>query len=109
MSEKQQIEEIASLLCGLANSNLKNSCNKCEHRFGYICQKSNFYAEQIYKADYRKKSDVVKEFAEVVKALLNKYEYRSHTDGVSFYQMNAESFCDELDELVIEFSAEVQK
>lgn len=66
-------------------------------------------ADALIAAGYRKQSDVAREFAEGVKALLNKYEYRSNTDGVSFYQMNAESFCDKLNELAAEFGAEVDK
>ena len=94
--KEKQLEEIKQVV--------GTKCDK--HGIAKHCPER--IAQGLYTAGYRKQSDVVKEFAEGVKALLNKYEYRSHTDGVSFYQMNAESFCDELNELAAEFGAEVE-
>lgn len=45
---------------------------------------------------------MIDEFVEQLKKLLHKYEHRSQTDGIPFYQMNAESFCDEIDKLAAE-------
>lgn len=56
-----------------------------------------------------KTADVIDEFMERLKELLTKHEHRSQTDGVPFYQINAESFCDELDELADEMRQEVEK
>lgn len=66
-------------------------------------------AEEIYKAVYRKASEVIDEFVERLKELLTKHEHRSQTDGVPFYQMNAESFCDEIDDIAAEMLQEVEK
>lgn len=61
--------------------------------------------------DVRKETatDVIDDFVERLKELLTKYEHRSQTDGIPFYQMNAESFCDELNEIAAEYGAEVEK
>ena len=58
---------------------------------------------------YRKQCDTVKEFVEQLKELLHKHEYRNQTDGVSFYQMNAESFCDEINDLAAQYGVEVEE
>ena len=57
----------------------------------------------------RKASDLIDEFVERLKELLTKHEHRSQTDGVPFYQMGAESFCDELDELAAEMRREAKE
>lgn len=44
-----------------------------------------------------------REIFKQLKELLYKHEYRSQRDGVSFYQMDAESFCDELNELAAQY------
>lgn len=49
-------------------------------------------AVRFYRKGYRKASEVIDEFVERLKESLHKYEHRSQTDGVPFYQMNAESF-----------------
>ena len=58
---------------------------------------------------YRKASDVIDEFVERLKELLIKHEHRSQTDGIPFYQMDAESFCDELHKIAEEMRQEVKK
>ena len=59
MSKEKQIEEMAFILDGCCN-NLPDSW--CET---YAC--STCKAEQIYNAGYRKQSDVIDEFAKVLK------------------------------------------
>lgn len=58
---------------------------------------------------YRKQSDTAREIVKRLKELLYKHEYRSQRDGVSFYQMDAESFCDEINELAAQYSVEVEQ
>lgn len=88
-TRQEQIEEMAKDIykCKNCPSDCNNSCG---------CY---FEASRYYKAGYRKASDVIDEFVERLKQVLNKHEHRSQTDGVPFYQMNAESFCDEIEEL----------
>lgn len=62
--------------------------------------------DTIYNAGYRKADDVIDNFAERLKQILNKHEHRSQIDGIPFYQMNAESFYDEIDKLVAEMRQE---
>lgn len=98
-TEQKQIEEMAKQMCGAID-------NSCIHDCTPACG-AREYAKRCFKAGYRKASDVIDEFVERLKELLIKHEHRSQTDSVPFYQINAESFCDELDELAEEMRKEV--
>lgn len=74
-----------------------------------LSQRSFWTTGVVTIQGYRKASDVIEEFVERLKELLNKHEHRSQTDGIPFYQMNAESFFDELNELAAEMRQEVEK
>lgn len=76
-SEQEQTEEMAILLCGLADTDNKNICGECKHRFGYECIKSNFYAEKLYKNGYRKANDIVDEY---FNEIINKLEYYKESE-----------------------------
>lgn len=100
-TEQEQIEEMAKQMCGAID-------NSCIHDCTPACG-AREYAKRCFKAGYRKQSDTVGEIVKRLKELLHKHEHRSQTDGVSFYQMNAESFCDEINELAAQYSVEVEE
>lgn len=52
---------------------------------------------------YCKQSDTAREFLKQLKDLLHKHEYRSQRNGVSFFQMDAESFWDEINDLAAQY------
>lgn len=60
MSREKQIEEIGKIICGM-----ENGCDGCM-RNKARCNERN-YAEEIYKAGYRKQSEVVDEFVKRLK------------------------------------------
>lgn len=64
-------------------------------------------SKHLIAKGYRKQSDTAREIVKRLKELLHKHEHRSQTDGVSFYQMNAESFCEEINELAAKYNVEV--
>ena len=97
--DDKQIEEMAHIIAPCEDI----KCSDC------VCCNFYKYAEQIYNAGYRKQSDTAGEIVKRLKELLHKHEHRSQTDGVSFYQMNAESFCDEINELATEYGVEVEE
>lgn len=72
------------------------SCKTCPA--ANECQEYNF-AKAAYSKHYRNMDEVIDEFVEQLKILLHRHEHRSRIDGTPFYCMNAESFCDEIDEL----------
>lgn len=96
----RQIEEMAKIIIKAGESYYKMPVDiECANR----------EAVALYAAGYRKQCDTVKEFVERLKELLHKHEYRNQTDGVSFYQMNAESFCDEINDLAAQYGVEVDE
>lgn len=105
MMEQEQIEEMAFSSCWRPKFyKYIKTCKNCDE-YAFCVRKSN--VEDTYKAGYRKASEVIDEFVERLKELLNKHEHRSQTDGVPFYQINAESFCDEINKLAAEMRQEV--
>ena len=107
MKDKQeQIEEMAKCM-GEKNFLCADDCENC---IQIPCKcKLVKQSKLLYKAGYRKASDVIDEFVDRIKELLHKHEYRSQTDGIEFYQMNAESFCNEINELAAEMRKEVEE
>lgn len=114
MEDKQeQIEKMAYSICTMGNvAEYITDCSKCGYNDEISCKRLK-YARKFLEKGYRKASDVIDEFVERMKGLLNKHEHRSQIDGVPFYQMNAESFCDEINEIAdkmkLEIFAETQK
>lgn len=111
---KNKQEQIKKIVCIVKNAIGNNGTYRSY--FDYIEMDSNDVdhaaeesAEEIYKAGYRKAIEVIDEFVERLKELLTKHEHRSQTDGVPFYQMNAESFCDEIDDIAAEMLQEVEE
>lgn len=104
MNDKQkQIEEMAKVIIGavpVTIQYIQAPANETEARIE---------AKALIAAGYRKQSEVIDEFVERLKELLHKHEYRNQIDGVSFYQMNAESFCDEINDLAKEYGVEVEE
>lgn len=60
-------------------------------------------SQHLIAKGYRKQSDTAREFLEQLKDLLHKHEYRNQRDGVSFFQMDAESFWDEINDLAAQY------
>ena len=60
MDREKQIEEIGKIICGM-----ENGCDGCMWN-KTRCNERN-YAEEIYKADYRKQGEVVDEFVKRLK------------------------------------------
>ena len=60
MDREKQIGEIGKIICGM-----KNGCDRCMWN-KTRCNERN-YAEEIYKAGYRKQSEVVDEFVKRLK------------------------------------------
>lgn len=103
-TREEQLTEMAKHLCSSFNSEY------CHHDCPEFCDcRVLVHCEGLQYAGYRKQSDTVREFVERLKELLHKHEHRNQTDGVSFYQMNAESFCDEINELAAQYGAEVEE
>lgn len=105
-TDQEQIEEMAYSICNKFYIGEPKNCTECTHKTS--CHNIDF-AKAFYSANCRKTSNVIDEFVEKLKELLNKHEHRSQTDGVLFYQMDAESFCDEIDKLAAEMRQEVDK
>ena len=105
-TEQEQIEEMAYSICGARDVGIIKSCANCKYK--NTCEKI-IYAREFSHKGYRKATEVIDEFLERLKELLNKHEHRSQTDGVSFYQMDAESFCDEINKIAAEMRQEVEK
>lgn len=104
MNDKQkQIEEMVKVIMDAVPETIQYvqaPANKTEARIE---------AKALIAAGYRKQSDTVGEIVKRLKELLHKHEHRSQTDGVSSYQMNAESFCNEINELAAQYSVEVEE
>lgn len=66
-------------------------------------------SRHLFAKGYRKQSDTAKEIVKQLKELLYKHEYRNQTDGVSFYQMDAESFCDEINEIAVQYGVKPEE
>ena len=64
--------------------------------------------DQLIELEH-KEADVVNNFADKLRKVLKKYECRCNADGTLFYQMNAESFNDEIDDIVKTIKREVKK
>ena len=86
MPREKQIEELGKILCGM-----KNGCDGCMWDKVH-CNEKN-YAEEIYKAGYRKQSEVVDEFVKRLKetpiklslplfGLSTKDEIEAHFDDI---------------------------
>ena len=60
MDREKQIEEIGKIVCGM-----ENGCDGCMWNKAR-CNERN-YAEEIYKAGYRKQSDIINEFVKRLK------------------------------------------
>lgn len=109
MNDKQkQIEEMAKEFSPYRAYCNSVKCEECVHQKMSKCRYYSF-AKRFFLNGYRKQSDTVREIVERLKELLHKHEYRNQTDGVPFYQMNAESFCDEINELAAEYGVEVEE
>lgn len=101
--EQERIEEMAKVIMDAVPETIQYAqapANETEARIE---------AKALYAAGYRKQSDTAMEIVKRLKELLHKHEYRSQIDGVPFYQMNAESFCDEINELAAEYGVEVDE
>ena len=98
-NKQEHIEEMADIKSVLIKTHKR--CRTLQE--DYI---QNKYAEGIYKAGYRKQSDVIKEFVEKVK---DKFFYDLDSERsinpVSIYRFTDK----EIDELAAEFGAEVEK
>lgn len=66
-------------------------------------------SRHLFAKGYRKQSDTALEIVKRLKELLYKHEYRNQTDGVSFYQMDAESFCDEINEIAVQYGVKPEE
>ena len=92
MDREKQIGEIGKIICGM-----ENGCDGCMWN-KTRCNERN-YAEEIYKAGYRKQSEVVKEiFDEIEKLVLT----NKKTVGCATYEETIfyiEDFIEDLAEL----------
>lgn len=101
--EQKQIEEMAKVIMDAVPETIQYvqaPANETEARIE---------AKALYAAGYRKQSDTVGDFVKRLKELLHKHEYRNQRDGVSFFQMDAESFWDEINELAAQYGVEVDE
>lgn len=98
-NKQKHIEEMADIKSVLIKTHKR--CRTLQEDY-----MQNKYAEGIYKAGYRKQSDVIKEFVEKVK---DKFFYELDSERsinpVSIYRFTDK----EIDELAAEFGAEVEK
>ena len=67
------------------------------------------YAEGIYKAGYRKASDVIDEFVERVKERLEEFTKQDYEDGVPYYHADCEQIDNVIDDVADEMRQEVEK
>lgn len=98
-NKQKHIEEMADIKSVLIKTHKR--CRTLQEDY-----MQNKYAEGIYKAGYRKQSDVIKEFVEKVK---DKFFYELDSERsinpVSIYRFTDK----EIDELAAEFGAEVEE
>lgn len=105
--EQKQIEEMAKELSPYGFCKI-TICENCNRKKTSKCTYYSFAKRYTIKG-YRKQSDTAREIVERLKELLHKHEYRNERDGVPFYQMDAESFCDEINDLAAEYGVEVEE
>ncbi len=84
MSKEKQIEEMAKILCGM-----KNGCDGC--MFSKVnCNERN-YAEEIYNADYRKRSEWISVDERLPEIFTTVIVYDTHTQSVRFTLYNGKT------------------
>lgn len=66
-------------------------------------------AQDIYKAGYRKASDVIDEFVERVKERLEEFTKQDYEDGVPYYHADCEQIDNVIDDVADEMRQEVEK
>lgn len=88
--KEKKIEEMAKDMCGNPDTRKKDLCSYC---VGWSdCLAS---AEALYNADYRKQSDIVREFVEKVKKIIHGFENIS--------QDTDDRICEQIDECAEEY------
>ena len=99
MLREKQIEELGKILCGM-----KNGCDGCMCDKVH-CNEKN-YAEEIYKAGYRKQSEVVMEIFDDIEKLVST---NKKTVGCATYEETIfyiEDFIEDLAELKKKYTGE---
>lgn len=66
-------------------------------------------AQDIYKAGYRKASDVIDEFVARVKERLEEFTKQDYEDGVPYYHADCEQIDNVIDDVADEMRQEVEK
>lgn len=98
-NKQKHIEEMADIKSVLIKTHKR--CRTLQEDY-----MQNKYAEGIYKAGYRKQSDVIKEFVEKIKdKFFYKLDSERSINPVSIYRFTDK----EIDELAAEFGAEVEE
>lgn len=74
MTENEQIEEMALVMCG------RESCMSCTHFVNATKCAAIVSAKKLYKADYRKASEVAREIFEEIEEVINHIGYLEELD-----------------------------
>lgn len=114
MLREKQIEELGKIICGM-----ENGCDGCMWN-KTRCNERN-YAEEIYKAGYRKQSEVVKEIFEEcrdfkIRALRTENEAAKYKDRWETFYKDFKGFADNAveinrltEKLILEIKADTVK
>lgn len=95
--KQEQIEEIERTV--LYNCNSHGRGKHCPERISKL----------LYKAGYRKASDVIDEFVERVKERLEEFTKQDYEDGVPYYHADCEQIDNVIDDVADEMRQEVEK
>lgn len=118
-TQREQIEEIAFSSCVVPHNTIQflsnymqkesikfESCRVCE--FYNSCQRIKDI-KNLYKAGYRKASDVIDDFVERVKERLEEFTKQDYEDGVPYYHADCEQIDNVIDDVADEMRQEVEK
>lgn len=107
MKNKQEhIDAIAPHTCFVCEMNT-GFCECIQHG-NELCGMAYEAADRIYKAGYRKASDVIDEFVERLKKMME-YKDFEFDDGSKVYNLSVSDFWEEINELSAEMRQEVEK
>lgn len=118
MNKEKQIEEMAKIICNTCREKHISVSKNCKCKIGETCIAADVHSEALYNAGYRKetqfienmknvleieKKNAVKEFAEILKAKVTSYLYRTNFDGHTDNVIDHFELCEIIDKSAKEY------
>ena len=94
-TDREQIRKVADALSYECQQS--KTCDGCFAR-GRVCSDYKT-AEKLYKAGYRKATEVIDEFVERMKKRLEEFAKRDYEDSVPYYHADCEQIDDLIDDI----------